>query len=184
MGVLVALFILRSGVEIIRKAMDQLLGEAPSQELVAEIQAFVRSYPGVLDCHDLVIHSYGPGRRFASIHAEVPAEEDILVSHDIIDTIERDILAQKGVHLVIHMDPVAVGDPQLEYYRGLVKEALAAVGEGLSFHDLRLVAGPQHTKLVFDITAPFAIEEICRQVQEALQQREEKLLAAITVDRV
>ena len=188
MGVLVALFILRSGVEIIRKAMDQLLGEAPSQELVAEIQAFVRSYPGVLDCHDLVIHSYGPGRRFASIHAEVPAEEDILVSHDIIDTIERDILAQKGVHLVIHMDPVAVGDPQLEHYRGLVKEALAAVGEGLSFHDLRLVAGPQHTKLVFDITAPFAMEagdeEICRQVQEALQQREEKLLAAITVDRV
>ena len=74
---------------------------------------------------------HGPGRRFASIHAEVPAEEDILVSHDIIDTIERDILAQKGVHLVIHMDPVAVGDPQLEYYRGLVKEALAAVGEGL-----------------------------------------------------
>lgn len=188
MGVLVAVFILRSGVEIIRKAMDQLLGEAPSQEMVEEIQDFVRSYPGVLDCHDLVIHSYGPGRCFASIHAEVPAEEDILVSHDVIDSIERDILAQKGIHLVIHMDPVVVGDPQLERYRELVGEALAAVGEGISFHDLRLVAGPQHTKLIFDITAPFSMgetdQELCRRIQEELRRREERLLAAITVDRV
>lgn len=188
MGVLVAVFILRSGAEIIKKATDQLLGEAPPKELVAEIQDFVRSYAGVLDCHDLVIHSYGPGRCFASIHVEVSAAEDILVSHDRIDGIERDILALKGIHLVIHMDPVAVGDHQLSRYRQLVGEVLAEIERGISFHDLRMVAGPQYTKLIFDVTVPYALEEkdesVCRRVQEGLRRREEGLLASITVDRV
>lgn len=188
MGVLVAVFILRAGVEIIKKAMDQLLGEAPSEELVAEIQDFVHSYTGVLGCHDLIIHSYGPGRCFASIHVEVSAAADILVSHDLIDGIERDILAQKGIHLVIHMDPVAVGDPQLDQYRELVREILTEIGQGITFHDLRMVSGGSHAKLIFDISVPYSVEEgdgmICARVQEGLRRREDGLTAAVTVDRV
>lgn len=188
MGVLVALFILRSGAEIIRKAMDQLLGEAPDPALVEEITAFVRSYDGVLDCHDLVIHSYGPGRCFATIHAEVPAEEPILASHKVIDRVERDILREKGVQLVIHMDPVAADDPQLLHYRQLVAEVLDSLGEGLSFHDLRMVAGEDHVKLVFDLAAPFALKladgELADRVASELARRDDRLAAAITVDRV
>ena len=154
MGVLVALFILRSGVEIIRRAMDQLLGEAPDQKLVGEINSFVRSYDGILDCHDLMIHSYGPGRCFATIHAEVSAKEDILASHEVVDTIERDILREKGIQLVIHMDPVEVDDPQLWLYRGVVGDVLGGIDGRLSFHDLRMVAGNRRVKLIFDVTAP------------------------------
>ena len=188
MGVLVALFILRSGVEIIRKAMDQLLGEAPDQELVSQITAFVRSYDGVLDCHDLVIHSYGPGRCFATIHAEVSAEESILASHKVIDNIERDILREKGIQLVIHMDPVAVGDPQLCFYREVVKEVLGGIDRALSFHDLRMVEGEQRVKLIFDVLAPFGLNltdgELTERIGVELAKRDRRLTAAVTVDRV
>ncbi len=188
MGVLVALFILRSGVEIIRKAIDQLLGEAPDPKLAEEIDRFVRSYQGVLDCHDLMIHSYGPGRCFATIHAEVSAGEDMLASHEVIDTIEREILREKGIRLVIHMDPVAVDDPQLWLYRGVVGDVLGEIGKELSFHDLRMVAGSHRVKLIFDVTAPFAFPgsdgELVEQILEKLAKRDQRLTAAVTVDRV
>lgn len=188
MGVLVALFILRSGAEIIRKAIDQLLGEAPDRELVEGITAFVRSYDGVLDCHDLTIHSYGPGRCFATIHAEVPAEESILASHKVIDRIERDISREKGVRLVIHMDPVVTDDPQLLFYRELVEQTLNAMGEGLSFHDLRMVSGEDRVKLIFDVAAPFGLkrtdEELADRIGSELAGRDDRLTAVITVDRV
>lgn len=187
MGVLVALFILRSGAEIIRKAMDQLLGEAPDQALVEEINAFVRSYDGILDCHDLMIHNYGPGRCFATIHAEVSAKEDILASHEVVDTIERDILEQKGIQLVIHMDPVEMDDPQLWLYRGVVGDILGGIDARLSFHDLRMVAGNQRVKLIFDVTAPFDFGEtngeLVERINGELAKRDRRLTAAVTVDR-
>lgn len=187
MGVLVAVFILRSGVGIIREAMDQLLGEAPTGELVAEIENYVRSYDGVMDCHDLVVHSYGPGRCFASVHAEVPANRDIMASHDIIDNIERDILREKGIHLVIHMDPVVTDDAGVEQHRQLVREVLKELGEELTFHDFRMVTGPSHTNMIFDISAPFRFPltdaELCRRVQELVRERDSSLYTVITVDR-
>ena len=187
MGVLVAVFILRSGAEIIREAMDKLLGQAPTGELVAEIESYVRSYDGVMDCHDLVVHSYGPGRCFATVHAEVPAGRDIMASHDIIDNIERDIFREKGIHLVIHMDPVVTDDVRVEQLRRLVREVLAEVGTELTFHDFRIVAGPSHTNMIFDISAPFAFplgdSELCRRMEEKLKERDNSLFAVITVDR-
>ena len=187
MGVLVAVFILRSGGEIIREAMDKLLGQAPTGELVAEIESYVRSYDGVMDCHDLVVHSYGPGRCFATVHAEVPAGRDIMASHDIIDNIERDIFREKGIHLVIHMDPVVTDDVRVEQLRRLVREVLAEVGTELTFHDFRIVAGPSHTNMIFDISAPFAFplgdSELCRRMEEKLKERDNSLFAVITVDR-
>lgn len=187
MGVLVAVFILRSGAEIIREAMDKLLGQAPTGELVAEIESYVRSYDGVMDCHDLVVHSYGPGRCFATVHAEVPAGRDIMASHDIIDNIERDIFREKGIHLVIHMDPVVTDDVRVEHLRRLVREVLAEVGTELTFHDFRIVTGPSHTNMIFDISAPFAFplgdSELCRRMEEKLKERDNSLFAVITVDR-
>lgn len=187
MGVLVAVFILRSGVGIIHEAMDKLLGQAPTGELVAEIESYVRSYDGVMDCHDLVVHSYGPGRCFATVHAEVPADRDIMSSHDIIDNIERDILREKGIHLVIHMDPVVTDDAGMERHRQLVREVLAGIGEELTFHDFRMVAGPSHTNLIFDVCAPFRFsltdKELSRAIQQEVQKREEGLFTVVTVDR-
>ena len=183
----VAVLILRSGGEIIREAMDKLLGQAPTGELVAEIESYVRSYDGVMDCHDLVVHSYGPGRCFATVHAEVPAGRDIMASHDIIDNIERDIFREKGIHLVIHMDPVVTDDVRVEQLRRLVREVLAEVGTELTFHDFRIVAGPSHTNMIFDISAPFAFplgdSELCRRMEEKLKERDNSLFAVITVDR-
>lgn len=186
-GALVAVFILRSGAEIIGKAVDQLLGEAPDPALVEEIDSFVRGYDGILDCHDLMIHSYGPGRCFATIHAEVSAREDILVSHEIIDGIEGDIWREKGIRLVIHMDPVAVDDPQLWLYRGVVGDVLGEIDGRLSFHDLRMVSGNQRVKLIFDVTAPFGLGgtdgQLAQQIGERLARRDARLTAAVTVDR-
>jgi len=187
MGVLVAAFILRSGVGIIHEAMDKLLGQAPTGELVAEIENYVRSYDGVVDCHDLVVHSYGPGRCFATVHAEVPANRDIMTSHDIIDNIERDILREKGIHLVIHMDPVVTDDAWTDQHRQLVREVLAEIGRELTFHDFRMVAGPSHTNLIFDVSAPFRFPltdgELCRTIQERVKERENNLFTVVTVDR-
>lgn len=187
MGALVAVFILRAGVGIIREAMDKLLGEAPTRELVAEIEGYVRSYDGVVDCHDLVVHSYGPGRCFATVHAEVPASRDIMASHDIIDNIERDILRDKGIHLVIHMDPIVTDDAEVDRHRRLLGEVLAGIGEELTFHDFRMVPGPSHTNLIFDVSAPFRFPlsdgELCRLIRERVKAREQNLFVVITVDR-
>lgn len=187
MGALVAVFILRAGVGIIREAMDKLLGEAPTGELVEEIESYVRSYDGVVDCHDLMVHSYGPGRCFATVHAEVPANRDIMDSHDIIDNIERDIFRDKGIRLVIHMDPIVTDDAELELHRRLIREILDEIGEELTFHDFRMVTGPSHTNLIFDVSAPFRFPltdgELCRLIQERVRAREGNLFTVITVDR-
>ena len=173
MGLVVAVFILRSGVGIIREALDKLLGDAPTGELVREIEDYV--------------HSYGPGRCFASIHAEVPASADIMASHDVIDNIERDILRDKGIHLVIHLDPVVTDDPKVDRLRELTAGILEGISPELSFHDFRIVSGPTHTNLIFDVAAPFDFflsdEELCARIQAELRKKDPSFFAVITVDR-
>lgn len=187
MGMLVAVFILRAGAQIILEAMGKLLGEAPTGELVAEIEDFVLSYAGILGCHDLMIHSYGPGRCFASLHAEVPAGGDFLASHDLVDNIEREILREKGIHLVIHMDPVVEDDEAARRYREVLTDVLGGLGEELSFHDFRIVPGPSHTNMIFDVSAPFSFAipdgELCRRIQEGVRAADDSLFTVITVDR-
>ena len=154
MGVVVAGFILWSGVGIIRDAMDKLLGDAPSSQLIRMIEKFVMDYDGIIGVHDLVVHNYGPGRCFASVHAEVPASENILISHDIIDNIERDITQKHGIHLVIHLDPVVTDDPEVDALRARVRETVAGMGPELSIHDFRMVKGATHCNLIFDVAVP------------------------------
>ncbi len=187
MGLVVAAFILRSGIGIIREALDKILGEAPTGELVREIEDYVRSYDGVVDCHDLVVHNYGPGRCFASVHAEVPASSDIMASHDVIDNIERDIFRDKNIHLVIHMDPVVVDDADVDRRREQVRQVLAGIGGELSFHDFRMVSGPTHTNMIFDVVAPFGFplsdEQLCQRIQEGARALDPTLYTVVTVDR-
>lgn len=154
MGVVVALFILYSGYCIIRDTINSLLGLAPGEELVREIEETISRYDGVLGTHDLVVHSYGPNRNFASVHVEVSASEDILVSHDMIDNIERDLAINKRIHLVVHLDPIITDDPEVDRLQTVMKNALHAIDSTLSLHDFRVVKGKTHTNMIFDVNIP------------------------------
>ncbi|MBQ9948112.1 MAG: cation transporter, partial [Oscillospiraceae bacterium] len=153
MGILVAAFILYSGAGLVKEAMSPLLGKAPDPELVEHIRDKVMSYEGVLGTHDLMVHDYGPGRIFASVHVEMAAEADVLESHDIIDNIERDFLGE-GLNLVVHFDPIVTSDSAVGDTRREIAEIASKIDERLSIHDLRMVPGPTHTNVIFDCVVP------------------------------
>lgn len=163
MGLAVALFILYSGWGLVKDAIAPLLGQAPDPELVAHILEVTREYPGVLGIHDLIVHDYGPGRRFASLHVEMDAAGDVLRSHDIIDQIERRFLEQDGLHVIIHYDPIVTGDGQTAYARDYLARAVKSIDPRLTIHDLRMVPGHTHTNLIFDLVVPHDFEmPVCR----------------------
>ncbi len=163
MGLAVALFILYSGWGLVKDAIAPLLGQAPDPELVAHILEVTREYPGVLGIHDLIVHDYGPGRRFASLHVEMDAAGDVLHSHDVIDQIERRFLAQDGLHVIIHYDPIVTGDGQTAYARDYLARAVKSIDPRLTIHDLRMVPGHTHTNLIFDLVVPHDFEmPVCR----------------------
>ena len=163
MGLAVALFILYSGWGLVKDAIAPLLGQAPDPELVAHILEVTREYPGVLGIHDLIVHDYGPGRRFASLHVEMDAAGDVLRSHDVIDQIERRFLEQDGLHVIIHYDPIVTGDGQTAYARDYLARAVKSIDPRLTIHDLRMVPGHTHTNLIFDLVVPHDFEmPVCR----------------------
>ena len=182
-GLAVAVFILWSGYGIARETMSTLLGEQ-DQELADKIRALVLRHRGILGIHDLLIHDYGPGRRFASAHVELSAEEDPLVCHEIIDHMECDALRELNVHLVIHHDPVAVNDGEWARLRELVERIVAQLGEGMSVHSFRLVRSRGQGKLVFDLTVPYGVDQplIRQQIEEALQEQGVGLMTVIRFD--
>lgn len=153
MGLAIALFILWSGINLIRETLSPLLGEAPDRDLVVKTMKRLRSYDGVLGIHDLMVHDYGPGRCFASVHVEVDAREDVMVSHDLCDKIERDF-AGEGMNLVVHMDPIITDDAELNALRREVVGIVAGMKEGITLHDFRIVRGYTHTNVIFDIVIP------------------------------
>lgn len=175
LGLLVAAFIIVSGVKLIIETSDPLLGMAPSEELVRKIYEKIRSYEGILGIHDLTVHSYGEGRTFASVHCEVPAEEDILISHDLIDNIERDFLSEDHIHLIIHLDPVITCDPQANELRGKVLDRVKALYPQAAIHDFRVVWGVTHSNVLFDVAVPFSVEDSDEQVMERVAREIEKL---------
>lgn len=151
MGCLVALFIIYSGIQLIRETSSPLLGKAPEPELVKEIEDRISSTPGVLGIHDLVVHDYGPGRIFASVHVEVDAHGDLIQSHDMIDNIERTISEDLKIHMVIHMDPLETQDPLTLELKEKISKMLIGLDGVIGFHDLRFVAGYTHSNVIFDI---------------------------------
>ena len=153
-GLLVALFILWSGWGLVMDTLSPLLGETPSPELVAHIEQTVMSYPGVLGVHDLMVHDYGPGHQFASLHVEFPAESDPLTAHDVIDNIERDFLKKDNLQVTIHYDPIVTSDAKVGVLRTRLTEHLRQLDPQLSIHDLRIVPGDTHTNVLFDLAFP------------------------------
>ncbi|MBE6985346.1 MAG: cation transporter [Ruminococcaceae bacterium] len=185
-GMLVALFIIYSGCMIAKETISPLLGESADIELVRQLSELMLKNPMVLGIHDLMVHDYGPGQRFASVHAEMDAKTDPLLCHDVIDDMERSVLKEIGVHLVIHYDPVVTGDSELSRLREKVTSIVRAYHEKLSIHDFRMVSGPKHTNLIFDIALPFSLKEkkddIRRTIEQALAQEPRKYYTVITFD--
>ena len=168
MGLAVALFILYSGVNLARETISPLLGEAASPELRALIVDYVSANPKVLGYHDLMVHDYGPGQRFATLHVEMDHREDPLACHELIDDMERECLRSHGIHLVLHYDPVITDDPELNRLHGVVDDILKGIDSRLTTHDFRMVRGTGHTNLIFDVTLPGALEDWQKHILQTL----------------
>lgn len=172
-GLLVALFILWSAVQAARDTVSPLLGQSPDPLLVKEIEELVMAHDAVVGVHDLVVHDYGPGRRIISLHAEVPADGQVLALHDVIDNIEADLSRKLHCEAVIHMDPVVVGDPQVDALHEKVAALVRTIDPRITIHDFRIVPGATHTNLIFDAVIPFderltrpqVAAQICQLVQ-------------------
>lgn len=153
MGIIVSLFILYSGIGIIKDTLDPLLGKAPEREFVEEIRNKILTYPRVLGTHDLLVHDYGPGRQFASVHIEMAAEGDVLEAHDILDTIERDF-NKEGLHMIVHFDPIVTTGDKVSNLRTWISEKIAEIDSNLTIHDLKIVTCKTHTNVIFDCVMP------------------------------
>lgn len=173
-GVVVALFIMYSGFGILKETIGIILGTPPEKELVDEIVSFVLSHDEIIGIHDLIVHSYGANQTFASLHAEVEADADIIAVHDTIDLIEKNILEKYGILLVIHMDPLVINNERINELREETIEAVHAIDERLSIHDFRVVDGPTHTNLIFDIVKPFEIKLSNDEIQLMLKEEIDK----------
>lgn len=186
MGMAVAVFVIIAGVRLIMNTSSPLLGLAPTRELVDQIYARIMSYQGILGLHDLNVHNYGPGRCFASVHCEVPAGEDIMVSHDIIDNIERDFLHDMNIHLVIHLDPVVTGDERTNRLKAVVERLIDEVSPDISMHDFRVVWGTTHSNLIFDVVVPYRFkwtdEELKTILIDKIHRVNENYHAVVVVD--
>ena len=187
MGMAVALFILYSAYGLIVEAVSPLLGDPPSREFVDAVNAKILSYKGVIDTHDLIIHDYGPGRKFATVHVEMAAEDDVIECHDIIDNIERDLSAEFGMLTSIHYDPVVTSDPRVEELKHSILDVLAQLDEEITMHDLRIVPGNTHTNVIFDCVLPRSSKmtegEFKTHVSNMVAQKHENHFCVITVDR-
>ncbi|MEG2688347.1 MAG: cation diffusion facilitator family transporter [Clostridia bacterium] len=170
MGVAVSLFIIISSLKLIKDTMDPILGTEPDRELVEKIRKKLLSYDGVIGIHDLMIHNYGASSCFVIVHVEVPANVDIMKSHDIIDNIEHDFASELGLHLNIHMDPVDTEDSELEALKERSLAVLERLNTELGLHDFRLVRGETHTNILFDVVIPFDCKVKKAEIEDALKE--------------
>jgi hypothetical protein len=187
MGLGVAGFILWSGWGILKDTLSPLLGESPDPALVRHIRDEALQYPGVLGVHDLMVHDYGPGRQFASLHVEFPAEADVIEAHDVIDNMEKDFLARDHILVTIHYDPIVTADAAVCELREYVKAEAKKLDPELHVHDLRLVPGPTHTNVVFDLALPAGFRGDCngllRQLKEAVEAQDPKYNCVIQLEQ-
>lgn len=186
MGILVSLFILYSGIGIIKDTLDPLLGKAPEREFVEEIRNKILTYPGVLGTHDLLVHDYGPGRQFASVHVEMAAEGDVLEKHDILDTIERDF-NKEGLHMIVHFDPIVTKGDKVSNLRTWIAEKVAGIDSNLTIHDLKIVACKTYTNVIFDCVMPsdfnLSEDELNKKICNLVSDEYPSYKCTITFDR-
>ena len=187
MGIAVSLFIIVSSVLLLKDAISPLLGEKPPKELVNQITTKILSYDGVIGVHDLVVHSYGANHCFVVAHVEVPADVDIVKSHDVIDNIEHDMWNDMHVRLNIHMDPIDTKNKQLAHLKERVRMAVYALDPELSIHDFRMVNGDTHVNLVFDVVVPYdkkiSLEQVRAACEKEFENDETKYYFVIDMDR-
>lgn len=187
MGVAVAAFIMYSGFGLVRDTIDPMLGRAPDEEQVDSIRKKILSYKGVLGTHDLMVHDYGPGRQFASVHVEMAAEDDVIENHDVIDNIERDFLKNDGLHMVVHFDPISTKDSLVNELRTWISEQIKHLDSRLTIHDLRIVKGTTHTNVIFDCVVPHDMEigekEIKKFAANIVAEKYPNYYTVVTIDR-
>ena len=187
MGVIVAILIIVAGFRILNESKNAILGEAPSEEIVKEINETVGRYEGALGIHDMVVHNYGPGRIIASLHIEVDGSVNVFETHDMIDTIEKELRQSCGIEATIHMDPIVTDDEQVNALRAQTAEAVKKIHPSMQIHDFRFVAGATHTNLIFDVVVPFEVKmseaEIKSAVAEAVRGIDPTYCTVLNVDR-
>lgn len=187
MGVFVSVMIMISGLGIVKDTVDQLLGQPADAELVKKIQELVTENMFCHGMHDLIIHSYGPGNLIGSVHVEVDCRENIMEIHDAIDELERNIFEELQVHMTIHMDPIDYNDEKTSLCRDMMIEILHAIDPLLTMHDFRIVSGPTHTNLIFDVLVPYECEktetQIKQEIAAKLTEQSETYYAVITFDK-
>ena len=186
LGIFVALLIILSAISLVKNTIDPLLGTPPEKDFVKKIEHKIKEYPGILGIHDLVVHNYGPLKTFATVHIEVDARVDIMISHDLADNIERDFARDMNVHLVCHLDPLASDDEETNLLRANMKELLTNFDNKLSLHDFRVVQGIDHTNIIFDVVMPYGVkytqQTIKDLVAEELKKYPKKYYAVIEFD--
>lgn len=185
MGIVVSGIILYGAYGLLRDMTNSLIGEAPDPELVHNIVDMIMAHPAILGVHDMMLHNYGPNKIFASAHVEVDSSKDIFETHDHIDNIEREVKENMNIDLVLHMDPVKVNDPETELYRKKVVEAIHQIDSKWGFHDFRIVSGPTHVNLVFDLVIPFEEKYTQEEIEDMLLkhiQSDKKIYFVLTID--
>lgn len=185
MGIVVSGIILYGAYGLLRDMINSLIGEAPDPELVHNIVDMIMAHPAILGVHDMMLHNYGPNKIFASAHVEVDSSKDIFETHDHIDNIEREVKENMNIDLVLHMDPVKVNDPETELYRAKVVEAIHQIDSKWGFHDFRIVSGPTHVNLVFDLVIPFEEKYTQEEIEEMLLKHiesDKKIYLVLTID--
>lgn len=187
LGACVAIFIIISAIKLIKETIDPLVGTPPEKDLVKKVETKIRSYPQILGIHDLVIHNYGPSKIFATVHIEVDAQEDVMVSHELSDNIERDFFNEMNIFLVCHLDPIAVSDPETNELKHKITTLLKDFDNTLTLHDFRIVQGAHHTNIIFDVVMQFGSKhtesEIKELVKKELSTYDKKYFAVIEFDR-
>lgn len=188
-GILVSFFIMYSGIQAARDSVDPLLGIEPDEEFLQQIEDISLSFDeNIVGIHDLMVHDYGPGRKIISLHAEVPADSNMIQIHDVIDNLEKKLSKDLGCMATIHMDPVAVNDPEVKELKHKVADLAKEVLDAITIHDFRVVKGDTHTNLIFDMVVPFSCKCTDREMADMVADKiKEKLgnnyYAVIDVDR-
>lgn len=185
-GLVVAVIIFFAGVGIVKDILGRLLGQPPSEELVKSIEDIMMSEEQIVGVHDLIVHDYGQGRIIASAHAEVPSTVDIVEIHDVIDNVEKKISKELKIVICVHMDPIVVDDEEVDAYKALTKDILSELNNEYSFHDFKMVKGPTHTNLIFDLVVPYdkkkTSAEILRELRNQFKEKDENINLVVTVE--
>lgn len=186
MGLAVSMFIIFNGIKLIRETTSPLLGEAPNEEFVKKVMQKLKSYPGVLGIHDLMIHSYGPAKIYMTVHVEVNAQNDIITSHDLIDRIEMDFYDEFNLNLVIHMDPVDMNDAHTVLAKDIVNDYIKSIDQRLHMHDFRLIQSGKHKAMLFDLVVPnqftLSDQELKKQVIDLIKKKYKIYTITIIID--